>query len=237
METEGGPEDESSPHHRGRDAEDSIAAVATAVNSLKTKAIVMANKYRKKWRGRDTSSGYSLRSTPTRNVTPTTTPTSTSNSGSSTSSSSLSSKLALSSKRSSVDVEEGAWGEAEATTASLPPHEDTSSEPQKEKEKEKGEKEKDRSSVSPPALAAHSQKDASSSSAPTDSDSDAAAMTVKDSALEQTSGKATGKGSEEHQTATLTLGASGESWDPAVVQLLERYSEKLLALVSERTLT
>ena len=48
------------------DTEEVIATVATAVNSIKNQAVSMSNKYRKKWRGRDKHSRYSLRSTPTR---------------------------------------------------------------------------------------------------------------------------------------------------------------------------
>ena len=51
----------SNPEH-----EETVATIATAVNSLKSQTVSMANKYRRKWRGRDKSSGYSLRGTPQR---------------------------------------------------------------------------------------------------------------------------------------------------------------------------
>lgn len=47
------------------DCEEIVATVATAINSLKSQTISLSNKNRKKWRGRDASSGYSLRATPT----------------------------------------------------------------------------------------------------------------------------------------------------------------------------
>ena len=49
-----------------RDYEETLIAVATAVSSLKNKTVSMANENRKKWRGKDKSSGYNLRSTPSR---------------------------------------------------------------------------------------------------------------------------------------------------------------------------
>ena len=39
--------------------------VATAVNALKAQTTSLSNKHRKKWRGKDQNSHYSLRSTPT----------------------------------------------------------------------------------------------------------------------------------------------------------------------------
>ena len=46
------------------DCEDTITAVATAINLLKNQVSTMANRNRRMWRGKDRSSGYSLRSTP-----------------------------------------------------------------------------------------------------------------------------------------------------------------------------
>ena len=46
------------------DCEDTITTVATAVNLLKSQVSTMANKHRRMWRGKDRSSGYSLRATP-----------------------------------------------------------------------------------------------------------------------------------------------------------------------------
>ena len=46
------------------DCEDTITAVATAINLLKSQVSTMANKHRRMWRGKDRSSGYNLRATP-----------------------------------------------------------------------------------------------------------------------------------------------------------------------------
>ena len=51
-----------------RDCEETVTAVATAVSLLKNKTVSMANENRRKWRGKDKSSGYSLRSTPSKGV-------------------------------------------------------------------------------------------------------------------------------------------------------------------------
>ena len=51
-----------------RDCEETVAAIATAVSLLKNKTVSMANENRRKWRGKDKSSGYNLRSTPSKGV-------------------------------------------------------------------------------------------------------------------------------------------------------------------------
>lgn len=51
-----------------RDCEETVAAIATAVSLLKNKTVSMANENRRKWRGKDKSSGYNLRSTPSMGV-------------------------------------------------------------------------------------------------------------------------------------------------------------------------